>query len=467
MASTYSTDLRLELIGTGDQAGTWGNTTNTNLGTLIEQSIIGYTTVPITDGANTVITISDGLTSVARNHTLELTGALTANRILEVPAKKKTFVVYNNTTGGFSVTVKVNGQTGVVIKNGRKRYVYNTGVDVVEAINDLPASATVDGNAIGTASNPSFTGVALFGDGALSTPSISFISDTNTGIWRVGADQFSLTAGGISRLLISSTGADVTGALSVSTSITADTYTAVTSVFAPQVSGTTVTGTTGTFTNLTRAGTTVSIDGHTHDDRYFTETEVNANFVTYTYLSANYYTASTVNSQIVGYAFPLTGGTVSGTVTVSSGSSFVTTDGAVIGQRIGGASGVFGRLESGTGSLGIVTFQRNNVSVGSVSSTNTTTTYNTTSDGRLKENVDYLDGAGDVIDALKPCAFDWKLDGSRGYGIIAQEANEVVPTAIHTNDDGYMEADYSKFVPFLLAEVKALRKRIAVLEQGS
>ena len=67
MASTYSTNLALELIANGDQTGSWGTTTNTSLGTLIEQAISGYVTHTITDGADTTITIPNGATGVARN----------------------------------------------------------------------------------------------------------------------------------------------------------------------------------------------------------------------------------------------------------------------------------------------------------------------------------------------------------------------------------------------------------------
>ena len=108
MASSYSPNLALELPATGDQSGTWGNTTNTNLGTLIEQAISGYQTQAITDGADTTITIPNGASGVARNMYLELTGALTATRNLIVPANKKLYFIYNNTSGGFSVTGKVS-----------------------------------------------------------------------------------------------------------------------------------------------------------------------------------------------------------------------------------------------------------------------------------------------------------------------------------------------------------------------
>ena len=148
MASTYSTNLALELMATGDQSGTWGTTTNTNLGTLLEQSISGYVTQAITDGsgANTTITIPNGATGVARNMFIEMTGALTFSTTnLIVPANKKLYFIYNNTTGGFAVTVKVTGLTGVSVPNGRKVILVSDGTDIVEAHNAVSGNATVGG----------------------------------------------------------------------------------------------------------------------------------------------------------------------------------------------------------------------------------------------------------------------------------------------------------------------------------
>jgi len=139
MSSTYSTNLAIELIGTGDQAGTWGTTTNTNLGTLIEQAISGYVTQAITDGADTVITIPNGATGTARNMAIECTGILSAARNLIVPANKKLYLIYNNTTGGYAVTVKVSGQTGVSVPNGKKIWLVSNGTDVVVATNYMAA----------------------------------------------------------------------------------------------------------------------------------------------------------------------------------------------------------------------------------------------------------------------------------------------------------------------------------------
>ncbi len=120
---------------TGENSGTWGTKTNTNLGTLLEQAVVGYATQTITDGSDTVLTIADGVSSTARNYVLELTGLLSANRNLIVPAIQKPYIIYNNTTGGYSVTVKVSGQTGVTVANGKKAVVYNNGTDVIEVAN--------------------------------------------------------------------------------------------------------------------------------------------------------------------------------------------------------------------------------------------------------------------------------------------------------------------------------------------
>jgi len=151
MASTYSTNLALELIGTGDQAGSWGTTTNTNLGTLLEQAISGYVTQAITDGADTVITIPNGASGVARNMYIEMTGALTAARNLIVPANKKLYFIYNNTTGGYAVTVKVSGQTGVSVANGSKVILVSNGTDIVSAYSGT-GNVTFNSNTISTSS---------------------------------------------------------------------------------------------------------------------------------------------------------------------------------------------------------------------------------------------------------------------------------------------------------------------------
>jgi hypothetical protein len=144
MASTYSPNLALELIGTGDQAGTWGNTTNTNLGTLIEQAISGYDVQTLTAGTTLTLTIPNGSTGVARNMYLEFTGN---GSTVIVPSNKKLYFVYNNCTSG-TITMKVAGQTGVAIPKGAKQLLVSDGTDVVPAITQINPPSVTTNNAI-------------------------------------------------------------------------------------------------------------------------------------------------------------------------------------------------------------------------------------------------------------------------------------------------------------------------------
>ena len=138
--SSYSTNLKLELIGTGQQAGTWGNTTNTNLGTLIEQAIAGYESYACTGGTDT-LTMAEGASSTARNMFLRLTG--TGGGTLVVPgtspnANTKLYYIQNATASG-AVTVKVSGQTGVSVPNGVKTVLFCNGTDVIDATSYMSA----------------------------------------------------------------------------------------------------------------------------------------------------------------------------------------------------------------------------------------------------------------------------------------------------------------------------------------
>jgi hypothetical protein len=132
MSSTYSTNLALELPGTGEQAGNWGQTNNLNIGTLLEQAISGYVTQAVSTGADTTLTMSQGASATARNMFIELTGSGGANTNLIVPSNKKLYFIYNNTSSG-QVTVKVSGQTGISVANGTKVVLVSNGTDIVNA----------------------------------------------------------------------------------------------------------------------------------------------------------------------------------------------------------------------------------------------------------------------------------------------------------------------------------------------
>jgi hypothetical protein len=131
---------------------------------------------------------------------------------------------------------------------------------------------------------------------------------------------------------------------------------------------------------------------------------------------------------------------------------------------------------------GIAAFRRNGVLVGTISVTGSATTYSTSSDYRLKEDVQPMVGASDRLMALKPVNFAWKVDGSRVDGFLAHEAQEVVPECVTgekdaVDDEGnpqYQGIDQSKIVPLLVAalqealtKIEALEARVAALETNA
>jgi hypothetical protein len=193
MPSSFSPNLRIELIGNGEQAGNWGSTTNTNLGTLVEQSISGYAQVQTTAAAQ-AFTIADGATDQARNAMIELTTTTGAAFAVYAPPSPKLYVIYNASAHAatiFNSTVAGNttaAGTGVAVPAGRRIFVMSDGTDfslvtppassvntpntLVErdgsgnfAAGTITASLTgnVTGNTSGTAAN--ITGIAAVVNG--------------------------------------------------------------------------------------------------------------------------------------------------------------------------------------------------------------------------------------------------------------------------------------------------------------
>jgi hypothetical protein len=145
MASTYSTSLKLTLMGDGDQAGLWGQTTNTNLGTLLEQAITGVTSITMAD-ANYTLTSFNGITDEARNAVLVVTGTNAAVRDLIPPVVKKLYTVVNNTTGGFAIRVIGASGTGVNIPNGATCLVFCDGTNFINGLSGTAGNFSVAGN---------------------------------------------------------------------------------------------------------------------------------------------------------------------------------------------------------------------------------------------------------------------------------------------------------------------------------
>jgi hypothetical protein len=194
---------------TGENAGTWGTKTNTNLN-LLQQAIAGYQEVNIAGGAQTTaLTMDNAAISNARNAVIKLTGTITGNQVVTVPnGIEKTYIIANGTTGAFTVEFKTAGGTGVTFGTTDKstKILFVDGTNVVD-------TGTV-----------SLTGVQTLTNKTLTSPIINEIDDAN------GNEQiiFSATASAVNEFTITNaatgnrpnisvTGSDTNIGLSVST----------------------------------------------------------------------------------------------------------------------------------------------------------------------------------------------------------------------------------------------------------
>ena len=178
MSSTFSS-LKFELIGVGEQSGTWGTTTNANIGTAVEQAIVGMATLEAADFTANVCTLTLANTNAAQDARalcLKIdAAALSAASIINVPAIQKPYLIIN--ASSYAVTVKVTGQTGVTVPAGKRTVVYNDGTDVGNQVSWL-SSLT-----LGTA-----LAVADGGTGATTASA----ARTNLGATTVGGNLFTL-----------------------------------------------------------------------------------------------------------------------------------------------------------------------------------------------------------------------------------------------------------------------------------
>lgn len=148
MPSTYSPSLRIELIGDGEQDGIWGQTTNNNLGSLIEQAIAGVTTVDVT-AANLTLTSYNGTLDEARSAVLVVNGSNVVTRNITIPNEPKTYIVTNNTTQ--TVGIKTASGSAFNCLTGTQTTLYCDGNDGV-----FGASTFTTYN---TLTNPLITGI--------------------------------------------------------------------------------------------------------------------------------------------------------------------------------------------------------------------------------------------------------------------------------------------------------------------
>jgi hypothetical protein len=222
---SYTTDLAIELMVTGTNAGTWGQVTNTNL-VLVQQAIAGYQGISIAGGAQTTaLLMTQSAVSTARNAVIKLTGTITGNQIVTVPNNiEKTWIVSNGTTGAFTVTFKYastgTGQTWSTTDKGIK-ILYADGSDI--QVTDL---STLSGT-VATAQIANFA----VGTSQLATNAVTAVKITQSTITQaklaansVGANQIIQSTITQSKLAANSVGPNQL----ISTGVSAATYTAAT-----------------------------------------------------------------------------------------------------------------------------------------------------------------------------------------------------------------------------------------------
>jgi len=254
MTSTYSSRLKLELQGTGENAGTWGDKTNNNLDVL-DAFAAGYLSKSVAGSADVTLTTANAsATAESSNKVIELTGTLTGNITVFIPAKENNYVFFNNTAGSFSVTVAATGHTanGVAITQGGHAQVYCDGSSDFNVVNVFSSMGSI------SASLATFTGVATFNDN-ISIADSKFINvgagpdlqiyhnttdsyiENNTGELFVQGDNITVRSDtgtetfltmdvnngvdiyydNVKKFETTSAGATVTGALTVSTTVAA------------------------------------------------------------------------------------------------------------------------------------------------------------------------------------------------------------------------------------------------------
>jgi hypothetical protein len=199
MASTY-TDLKVELIGTGEQSGSWGTTTNTNLGTALEEAIVGTVDVAFSSGTVTLTLSNSNATQSARHLRLNLTGTSGGAQNLVVPAIQKNYLVNNGTAD--TITVKTPSGSGIGVPSGKTMWVYNNGSNVVDAVTAVTSlqsdggvtvdNITIDGTEIDLSSGDLTLDVA--GDIVLDADGDEVIfKDGSTNVGHVSMDSDNLT----------------------------------------------------------------------------------------------------------------------------------------------------------------------------------------------------------------------------------------------------------------------------------
>lgn len=437
--SSYTSSLKLILPAAGEFVGSWGTAAiNDQITSLVDQSVAGYIDVAM---GGVSVTLDNGLGSApnqARYAYINMTGVNAAALNVIVPTSSKIYYIKNSTTGGFAITVKTAAGTGISVPNGKAMVLLCDGTNVVDAVTYF--SSLVLGTALPVLSGG--TGVT---------------ASTGTGSVVLSTSPTLITpALGTPSALV---GTNITGTATAFTASNVTTNANLTGQVTSVGNATTIVG---PINNVTIGATTPA---------------------------AGVFTSLAGGASGTGYSFDSAAPASSFSVPSTGRVLINTSNGAPVSGSVSqctivypGASSVYGLLlQSADVALlptTSITFA-NNAATPAINGTiahptSTSTTYNTTSDYRLKSNLQPLENSGVFIDALKPTSFVWTSNGSKDVGFIAHEFQEVSPNSVmgckdEVNDEGNpryqtMQASSSEVIAYLVAELQSLRKRIAVLE---
>jgi len=521
MASSYSPLLRLELIGSGEQAGLWGSSTNVNLGTLVEQAIAGVGSIYLASSADYTLTSLNGAPDNARNAVLSFTGAagLTATNII-IPASQKLYVVRNGSGADLkfktaaqvsSLTVKngdatlvfcdgasalsgivttnvgtisvSGGGTGVatfaagggVVKSPGGTTALTTGAVVLSSANEVSGKLGVANGGTGVdtlAANGLLVGNGVSAVTTLSGTSIGQVATWNGTAWTSAAPTVGSVGSVFGRIGAvvaqpsdySSYYANLTGTNASGTwpiSITGGSGTAVT-----------CTGNAGTVTNGVYLTGTQNITGSKQfSGGLFGGGIPNGAGGAGVPTVYNASSASLIDTAAIadGRAIFYQGGSYGNNIATCANFIYQGSGvGSCIGFNIGKTSDYF--CAFGFGASPFTTFNL----VGSITYDGAVTNYNQNSDYRLKTVLGNITDAADRIKQLKPIRFQWKSNETMGPvdGFLAHEVQEVFPYAVHgekdaVNLDGHIVPqgmDTSHLIPLLTAALQNALSRIEALE---
>jgi hypothetical protein len=385
-----------------------------------------------------------------------------------------------------SISVSLNG---VTLRPGDD-YTATNGTSVVlnvaAALNDelmVIAFAVFNvANAVAKTGD-TMTGSLLLPAGTVSAPALTTSADTNTGIFFPAADTIAFTEGGVESMRIDSSGNLGIGTSSPATKL--------------QVNGTTNGNAATIIGNASLTGSAPTNTGSIRliDNPTASTAAGGIEFLTSTFGSGYGWKIASIDSSGVQLTFSTRQNSAtwsesaridsSGNLLVGKTSSDLSTPGFGVDIRSGVLNGVsiikndsnwgtalFIRRNTGVGTGTVAEFNYNGTTTGTIGITATTTAYNTSSDYRLKEDIQPMTGALAKVSALKPCTYKWKLDGSDGEGFIAHELAEIAPQCVSGDKDAvdadgnpvYQGIDTSFLVATLTAAIQEQQQMIETLQ---